>query len=112
MTYQQIVLFSLLAAIMVLMFWGRWRHDIVAFAGLMAAVILGVVPQEMAFSGFGNPTTLIVALVLVATAGLTRSGAVSRLTRLLSVTFPLVCLCCSLTRCLQPVCQHGNLITW
>ena len=81
MTYQQIVLFSLLAAIMVLMFWGRWRHDIVAFAGLMAAVILGVVPQEMAFSGFGNPTTLIVALVLVATAGLTRSGAVSRLTR-------------------------------
>ncbi|MAN57000.1 MAG: SLC13 family permease [Paracoccus sp. (in: a-proteobacteria)] len=84
MTYQQIVLFSLLAAIMVLMFWGRWRHDIVAFAGLMAAVILGVVPQEMAFSGFGNPTTLIVALVLVATAGLTRSGAVSRLTRLLS----------------------------
>ena len=84
MTYPQIVLFSLLAAIMVLMFWGRWRHDLVAFAGLMAAVILGVVPQDQAFSGFGNPATMVVALVLVATAGLTRTGVVSRLTRLLS----------------------------
>jgi di/tricarboxylate transporter len=84
MTYPQAVLFALLGAMMVLMFWGRWRHDLVAFSGLMAAVLLGIVPAEEAFSGFGNPTTLIVALVLIATAGLVRSGAVARLTRLIA----------------------------
>ncbi|MFN3525617.1 MAG: SLC13 family permease, partial [Paracoccus sp. (in: a-proteobacteria)] len=84
MTYPQAVLFALLGAMMVLMFWGRWRHDLVAFSGLMAAVLLGIVPTEDAFSGFGNPTTLIVALVLIATAGLVRSGAVARLTRLIA----------------------------
>lgn len=84
MTHDQIVLFAILGAVVVLMFWGRWRHDLVAFAGLIAAVLAGIVPQDDAFAGFGNPTTLIVALVLIATAGLTRSGAVSRLTRILS----------------------------
>ncbi|MFN3274973.1 MAG: SLC13 family permease [Paracoccus sp. (in: a-proteobacteria)] len=84
MTYPQAVLFTLLGVMMVLMFWGRWRHDLVAFAGLMAAVLLGIVAPEEAFNGFGNPTTLIVALVLIATAGLVRSGAVARLTRLLA----------------------------
>ena len=84
MTSQQILLFTLLGVMIVLMLWGRWRYDLVAFAGLMAAVLMGIVPSEDAFSGFGNPTTLIVALVLIATAGLNRSGAVARLARLIS----------------------------
>ncbi|MDP5306496.1 SLC13 family permease [Paracoccus spongiarum] len=84
MSFAQIALFSIFAAMMVLMFWGRWRHDLVAFAGLMAAVLVGIVPAQQAFSGFGNPATMVVALVLIATAGLTRSGAVSRLTRMLA----------------------------
>lgn len=84
MTPDQIMLFALLGVIVGLMLWGRWRYDLVAFAGLMAAVLLGIVPSAEAFSGFGNPATLIVALVLIATAGLTRSGAVARLARLLS----------------------------
>lgn len=84
MTPSQITLFSIFALMMAFMFWGRWRHDLVAFAGLMTAVLCGVVPAGQAFSGFGNPTTMIVALVLIATAGLSRSGAVSRLTRMLA----------------------------
>lgn len=84
MTYPQLVLFTLLGVMMVLMFWGRWRYDLVAFGGLMVAVLLGVVPAERAFDGFGNPTTLVVALVLIATAGLVRSGAVARLTQLIA----------------------------
>lgn len=83
MTLPQITLFSIIAAVMVLMFAGRWRHDLVAFAGLMAGVLTGVVPSDEAFSGFGHPATMVVALILVATAGLMRSGAVSLLTRLL-----------------------------
>ncbi|WP_282602165.1 SLC13 family permease [Paracoccus sp. PARArs4] len=84
MTIPQITLFSLLGVTVCLMMWGRLRYDYVAFGSLMAAVLLGLVPADQAFSGFGNPTTVIVALVLVATAGLTRSGAVARLTRILS----------------------------
>ncbi len=84
MTPQQIMLFALLGLMIALMLWGRWRYDLVAFGGLMAAVLMGIVPSEDAFSGFGNPTTLIVALVLIATAGLNRSGAVARLARLIA----------------------------
>ena len=82
MTFDQIVLFSIFASVMVLMFSGRWRHDLVAFAGLMAAVLLGVVPADDAFAGFGHPATMVVALILVVTAGLRRSGFVAALARL------------------------------
>jgi di/tricarboxylate transporter len=61
--------------------WGRWRYDLVSFAALIAAVVLGVVPAERAFSGFSNDATVIVALVLVAGYGLTRSGAIELITR-------------------------------
>ena len=84
MTQPQIILFGIFAAVVILMIWGRWRHDLVAFAGLIAGVLLGVVPEEAAFSGFGHPATMVVALVLVATAGLMRSGAVALLTKYLS----------------------------
>jgi hypothetical protein len=40
------------------------------------------VPVEQTFSGFGHPATLIVALVLIVSAGLMRSGAVNWLARL------------------------------
>jgi len=49
----------------------------------MIGVIIGVVPSDQAFSGFGHPATLVVALVLVVSAGLVRSGAVFLITRTL-----------------------------
>ncbi|MDO5632619.1 MAG: SLC13 family permease [Paracoccus sp. (in: a-proteobacteria)] len=84
MTTPQITLFAIFGAVMILMIWGKWRHDLIAFAGLMAGVLTGVVPAAEAFSGFGHPATMVVALVLVATAGLMRSGVVSLLTKFLS----------------------------
>ncbi|MEC8576017.1 MAG: SLC13 family permease, partial [Pseudomonadota bacterium] len=58
-------------------------YDLVAFSALMIAVVVGVVPVDQAFSGFGHPATLVVALVLVVSAGLVRSGAVFLITRTL-----------------------------
>jgi di/tricarboxylate transporter len=49
----------------------------------MVAVLLGVVEGKDAFAGFGHPATLVVALVLVVSAGLVRSGAVFLITRTL-----------------------------
>jgi di/tricarboxylate transporter len=83
MTFDQAVLFALFAAVFALLIWGRWRYDLVAFAALMVGVVLGVVPAAEAFSGFGHPATLVVALVLIVSAGLVRSGAVFLITRTL-----------------------------
>jgi di/tricarboxylate transporter len=83
MTTDQIILFALFGAVFALLLWGRFRYDIVAFSALMIGVVLGVVPSKDAFSGFGHPATLVVALVLVVSAGLVRSGAVFLITRTL-----------------------------
>ena len=83
MTTDQIILFALFITVFGLLLWGRFRYDLVAFSALMVGVILGVVPVDRAFSGFGHPATIIVALVLVVSAGLVRSGAVFLITRTL-----------------------------
>ncbi|MEL6315634.1 MAG: SLC13 family permease, partial [Pseudomonadota bacterium] len=83
MTQEQIILFTLFGAVFALLLWGRLRYDIIAFCALLIGVVLGVVPKEETFSGFGHPATIIVALVLVVSAGLVRSGAVYLITRTL-----------------------------
>ena len=83
MTIDQIILFTLFGAVFGMLLWGRFRYDLVAFAALMIGVVLGVVPTKDAFSGFGHPATLVVALVLIVSAGLVRSGAVYLITRTL-----------------------------
>jgi di/tricarboxylate transporter len=90
MTQQQTILFALFGLVFAALIWGRWRYDLIAFSALLAAVVLGVVPAEAAFAGFGHPATLVVALVLVVSAGLTRAGVVMAIARrLLSPERPL-----------------------
>lgn len=83
MTQDQIILFSLFGGVFALLLWGRFRYDLVAFSALMIGVVLGVVKVDDAFAGFGHPATIVVALVLVVSAGLMRSGAVFLITRTL-----------------------------
>ena len=82
MNLDQIILFSLLALVFALLIWGRWRYDLVAFMALMIALLTGVVPKEEAFSGLGHPATVIIALVLIVSRGLSNSGAIELLARL------------------------------
>ena len=84
MTTPQITIYAIFAVVMILMVWDRWRYNLVAFAGLIAAVLTGIVPAEQAFTGFSNPATFIVALILIVTAGLQRAGVVAMLTRRLA----------------------------
>lgn len=76
------MIFALLLALFILLVWGRWRYDVVAFACLMAAVAAGLVPAETAFDGFGHPATITVAAVLVLSRALAGTGAIDRLTQL------------------------------
>ena len=81
MTLEQAELFALFAGVFAMLFWGRWRYDLIAFSALLIALVLGLVPTEQAFSGFGHPATIIVALVLVVSRGLLNSGAIDLITR-------------------------------
>ncbi len=81
MTTDQIILFSLLGAVFALLVWGRIRYDLIAFGALAAAVVVGVVPEENAFDGFGHPATVIIALVLIVSRGLSNSGAIEYVAR-------------------------------
>jgi di/tricarboxylate transporter len=81
MTPQQAILFVILVLVFVMLVWGRWRYDLVAFIALMAALLTGVVPVSEAFSGFGHPATVIIALVLIVSRGLSNSGVIELLAR-------------------------------
>ena len=76
MTTDQIILFTLLFVVFALLIWGRLRYDLVAFMALTAGLVLGVIPKEQAFSGFGHPATIIIALVLIVSKGLSNSGVI------------------------------------
>ncbi|MDX1528289.1 MAG: SLC13 family permease [Gammaproteobacteria bacterium] len=79
MTSEQVILFSLVILIFALLIWGRFRYDLVAFGALVAAFLAGVVPKEDVFTGFGHPAVVIIALVLIVSRGLSRSGAIELL---------------------------------
>ncbi len=81
MTNDQLILFGLLGLVFIFLVWGRWRYDLVAFIALLAALLTGIVPADRAFSGFGHPATVIIALVLIVSRGLSNSGAIELLAR-------------------------------
>jgi len=81
MTADQAILFTLLFFVFAFLIWGRLRYDLVAFIALTVALVLGVVPKGQAFSGFGHPATVIIALVLIVSKGLSNSGAVELVAR-------------------------------
>ncbi len=74
MTTDQMLTFAIIGITVGLFIWNRWRFDIVALISLFAAVILGVVPAEKAFTGFADPVVVTVACILVLSAAIARSG--------------------------------------
>ena len=81
MSTDQLLISSVLVATMGLFLWGRFRHDVVALAALMACVVAGLVPAADAFAGFGHPAVITVACVLILSQGLQNTGAVDWLAR-------------------------------
>ena len=81
MEIEQIMILTVLVGTVALFLWGRWRHDMVAMASLLACVVLGLVPTGDAFIGFGHPAVITVACILILSSALQKSGAVDTLTR-------------------------------
>ncbi|HEV2745999.1 MAG TPA: SLC13 family permease [Allosphingosinicella sp.] len=76
MTSDQGLAFAVLAGMMALFIWGRIRYDLVAILALLAAVGIGIVPPDKAFSGFADDIVIIVASALVISAAVARSGVI------------------------------------
>ncbi len=71
------------AIVLGLFLWNRLRLEIVGLLALVAVVLIGLVPLEVAVSGFANEALLTVAAMFVLSAGLVRTGGADALARLL-----------------------------
>ncbi|MFK5891646.1 MAG: SLC13 family permease [Pseudomonadota bacterium] len=76
MNSEQVILFVLLLFVFGMLIWGKIRYDLVAFSALVIAVISGVIPENKAFEGFSHHATIIIALVLILSKALSKSGAI------------------------------------
>lgn len=74
LTVPQLLSFAVIVMMMAAFVWGRLRYDLVAALALLAALAVGVVPLEDAFSGFSDDIVIIVGSALLVSAGVARSG--------------------------------------
>ena len=84
MTYQQIMIFSILLITLGLFIWDRWRYDVVAVLALLATALTGLIPAEKVFSGLGHPAVVTVAAVLILGRALLNAGVVDSVARQLT----------------------------
>lgn len=83
MTGQQLLVFVILGATLVMFAWNRWRYDVVSIMALLAVALTGLVRPEDVFSGFAHPAVITVAAVLVLSRGLLNAGVVDSIARLI-----------------------------
>lgn len=81
MSRAQILTLVILAAMIALFLWEKWRFDIVALMTLLASVAAGVVPANKAFSGFANPVLPLIGAALIVSTAIGQSGAIEILVR-------------------------------
>ena len=63
--------------------WGKWRYDGVTLTALAVMVLLGLVSPKEAFLGFSNAAVITVALVLLISKALEKSGFINMIGDLL-----------------------------
>ncbi|MCH7862549.1 SLC13 family permease [Sphingomonas sp. NPDC092331] len=78
MNAPQLLSVGVLAGMMLLFIWGRFRYDMVAVIALLAALALGIVSPKQAFTGFSDDIVIIVASALVLSGAVQRSGVIER----------------------------------
>ena len=80
MTVDQVIISLIFTGLFIFLIWGKIRYDIVAFTFLIIAVISGQININDAFKGFSHPATILVALVLLVSAGMVNSGVIYLIT--------------------------------
>ncbi|AUG55879.1 SLC13 family permease [Thalassospira marina] len=87
MNFEQLALVAIIVIAIAAMASDRFRYDLVAVLALLAAIVLGVVPQDNAFAGFSNGAVVTVAGVLIITRTIIATGAMEPVSQLLSKRF-------------------------
>ena len=79
-----IILLLIILIIALVMFSFEWvSPDVTALGVLVTLVILGLVPLDQAFAGFGSDTFILLLGLLIMTAALMRTGVVELVGRIL-----------------------------
>ena len=77
-----ILLLLVILAIALLFFWFEWiPPDVTALGVLLALIVFNLVPLELAFSGFGSDTVILLLGLLIMTSALMRTGVVEVVSR-------------------------------
>lgn len=77
-----IILLLILLGIALVFFWFEWiPPDVTALGVLLALILLGLIPLEQAFAGFGSDTVMLLLGLLIMTAALMRTGVVEVVSR-------------------------------
>jgi len=95
---EQIIISLLMMLLVFLFIWGRWRYDAVSLVMLSIFVVLGFISPKDAFLGLGHPAVITVALVLLISKGLEKSGFISfigmKLETIVSSQFQFIVIIC------------------
>jgi di/tricarboxylate transporter len=75
------IIFGILILAIGLFAWGKLRYDLVAILCLLLLVIFGLIPAEESFNGFSHPAVITVAMILVVSHGLAKSGLIEWIAR-------------------------------
>jgi di/tricarboxylate transporter len=81
MTLQILLLILLIIAALILFSIETIPADVVALAVMLALILLGILPPEQAFQGFGSDTAIMILGLLILTAALVRTGVVQLMAR-------------------------------
>ena len=81
MTLQIILLIIIIIATLVLFSIETVPADVVALGVMLALILLGILPAERAFAGFGSDTAIMILGLLILTSALVRTGVVQLMAR-------------------------------
>jgi di/tricarboxylate transporter len=77
-----ILLLLIVLTISLVLFSFEWiPPDVTALVVLLALIVLGLVPLEQAFDGFGSDTVMLLLGILIMTTALMRTGVVEVVSR-------------------------------
>jgi len=66
--------FAVLAALVILFVWNRFPVEVVAIAGTLALLAVGILDLDQSLAGFGDPTVIFIASLFVVSEGLDAGG--------------------------------------
>lgn len=99
MDFQQVLLLLIISNALVFFLWGKIRYDIVALCALLISAVVGIVPMNKVFTGFGHPAVFMIISVLIVSHAMVETGATEKLSQFLYpltkfTTLHIFSLCC------------------